>query len=300
MIPSGGGAFPWPAWAAGLASSLLLAGPSLVLARRLGLLDRPGGRKAHEGPVPLAGGLPFLGGILAGPALAGSPLSLPLAAAFTGCFLFGLWDDKKEGGLSWKTKLLGQAGAGLLAGWALWGGNPLGLAAFTLWAVLLQNASNFQDNMNGLAVGAGGILCASAALLSQGPAWAPPLGGAAAGALLALLPFNFPKARLFLGDQASLLAGLLLAVLTGAPGRGGTPVDPALLLVPALPLLDMGATLLYRARRGMPLHQADRNHLSHRLSRAGLGPRKAVLLLWTLTALLGAGLPLLVRLLRSR
>ncbi len=279
--------FPWIPAAAGLGTSLLLLGPSLFLARPLGLLDLPGGRKTHEKPTPLAGGIPLLAGawgvaLLGGPTFPALLVCAPLLA-----FLAGLWDDRREGGLPWGAKLLCQLLAALPAGLVLYPGTPLFFLFFLAWAVLLQNALNFQDNMDGLAAGTGLILCAEAALLSRGPAWVPLLGAASAGALLSLLLFNFPRARLFLGDQASLLLGLTLAVLTATPSSTGGVPDPALLLVPGLPLLDMAATLVFRARRGLPLHRADRNHLSHRLSRAGLGPVLAVLVLWFLAALLG-------------
>ncbi len=282
----------WAPAAAGLGVSLLLAGPSLFLARRLGLLDIPGGRKAHERPTPLAGGIPFLAGAWGVSLLWRPSVPVLLGGAALTAFLAGLWDDRRRGGLPWGAKLLGQVLAGIPAGLALYPERPFLLLFFLGWAALLQNALNFQDNMNGLAAGSGLVLCPAAAFLARGPGWVPVLGMASGGALVPLLLLNFPKARLFLGDQASLLLGLTLAVLTAAPSSPGGAPDPALLWVPALPLLDLALTLLYRARRGLPLHQGDRNHLSHRLSRSGLGPIRAVLLLWILAALLGLLLPL--------
>ena len=129
-----------------------------------------------------------------GVALLGSP-SIPalLICAPILAFLAGLWDDRREGGLPWGAKLLGQVLAALPAGLVLYPGKPLSFLFFLAWAVLLQNALNFQDNMDGLAAGTGLILCAEAALLSRGPAWVPLLGAASAGALFPLLLFNFPK-----------------------------------------------------------------------------------------------------------
>ena len=286
---------PWLAFLGGAGTSLLLLPPTIVLSRAWGFLDYPGGRKTHARPTPLAGGIPFLAGAW-GVSLALAPrlpMQLPAAAGLV--FLGGLWDDGRRRGLPWGVKLLGQALGAALAGWGLFPHDLSFAAFFFFWALLLQNALNFQDNMNGLAAGTGILLCGSATLLSRGPGWVPLLGAAATGALLPLLPANFPKARLFLGDQASQLLGLTLAVLTAAPPSSRQGPDPALLLVPALPLLDMGATLLYRARRSLPLPVGDQNHLSHRLARAGLGPTWAVLLLWTAAAFLGTLLPFLVR-----
>ncbi|HHI68312.1 MAG TPA: hypothetical protein ENJ97_03195, partial [Planctomycetes bacterium] len=138
--------FPWIPAAAGLGTSLLLLGPSLFLARRFGLLDLPGGRKAHEKPTPLAGGIPLLAGAW-GVSLLGSP-TFPalLCGASLLAFLAGLWDDRREGGLPWAAKLLGQVLAALPAGFVLYPGKPLFFFFFLAWAVLLQNALNFQDN----------------------------------------------------------------------------------------------------------------------------------------------------------
>ncbi len=285
----------WITAGAAGAASLLLLGPSLFLARRADLVDRPGGRKAHIRPTPLAGGIPYLAGAFGIPLLLGRGLPLLPALGGTLLFFWGLWDDHSREGLSWRAKLLGQAGAALLAGTALYPGKPWAILLFLAWAVLLQNALNFQDNMDGLCAGTGILLSGIGAALSRGPTWTVHLGAASAAALLPLLAWNFPRARLFLGDQASQVVGLTLALLSAAPLPGRGLPDPAMLFLPALPLLDMGATLVYRARRGLPLHRADRNHLSHRLSRAGLGPAGAVLALWTSSALLGSLLPLGVR-----
>ena len=95
------------------------------------------------------------------------------------------------------------------------------------------------------------------------------------GALVGFLPWNFPRARSFLGDAGSHLVGYLLAVL--AP-----------LLVLAVPLLDLAQVCLYRTWHKKPFWIGDTNHLSHRLTRAGLSRTQAVLILWLLAAMIGA------------
>lgn len=277
-------------------ASALATWASLIAARRLGFLDRPGGRKAHPTPTPLVGGPPlFLAGWL-WPALAGLGLpgetpapTLCLAGLLAASLLGGL-DDRLPGGMGWKPKLAGQLLAAGLCGVGLFPGAPASSLGFVLVAVLLQNAVNFQDNMNGLCAGTALVLCL--ALSGQEPAWAGRASICLAAALLPLLARNFPRADLFLGDQGSLLLGLSLALLAAAPAPGAAlPARPAALLVPALPVIDLLATLGYRLRRGLPLARADRNHLSHRLSRAGLGDRFAVLFLWALAGLLALILP---------
>jgi UDP-GlcNAc:undecaprenyl-phosphate GlcNAc-1-phosphate transferase len=111
--------------------------------------------------------------------------------------------------------------------------------------------------------------------------------------LLGFLPYNFPRARAFLGDAGSHLIGYLLAVLAILPHfynprhqRQLAVLTP--LLVMAVPLLDMVWVVLLRWRIGQPFYQGDNNHLSHRLVRAGLTQPMAVLVIWILAALIGA------------
>jgi UDP-GlcNAc:undecaprenyl-phosphate GlcNAc-1-phosphate transferase len=113
------------------------------------------------------------------------------------------------------------------------------------------------------------------------------------GGLLGFLPYNFPRARAFLGDAGSHLVGYLLAVLAVLPHfyTAQHPRRLAVLiplLVLALPLLDMAWVVVLRWSRGQPFYQGDTNHLSHRLVRAGLGRTQAVLVIWLVAALFGA------------
>jgi len=113
------------------------------------------------------------------------------------------------------------------------------------------------------------------------------------GALLGFLPYNFPRARAFLGDAGSHLVGYLLAVLailphfytSRHPGPRWAVLIP--LFVLAVPLLDLVWVVLLRWRLGKPFYQGDTNHLSHRLVRLGLSQTRAVLLIWLAAALCG-------------
>jgi len=111
--------------------------------------------------------------------------------------------------------------------------------------------------------------------------------------LIGFLPFNFPRARAFLGDSGSHLIGYSLAVLAILPHfynpRHPRPLAVlAPLLILAVPLFDMARVVILRWRAGRPFYQGDTNHLSHRLVRAGLSARNAVLLIWLSAASLGA------------
>lgn len=296
---------------AGLAGSAL----SLPLWRRrcqqAGLMDQPGGRKHHEAPMPLAGGLAILTGFgLAlglvwaatglGAAWPSRALHLPpMVLAGAGAMaLLGWWDDRTE--LRPAVKLLGQlavAAATVAAGVRITLFVPsllFSLVVTVLWIVTVTNAFNFSDNMNGLCAGLGAV--AAGWLAVHAMKRAEPAVALAAlalcGATLGFLPYNFPRASAFLGDCGSHLIGYLLAVLTILPDfyspahpRPWAVLSP--LLIVAVPLLDLVWVVLLRLRLGRPVYVGDTNHLSHQLVRRGLSPARAVLVLWLAAAILG-------------
>ena len=305
---------------------------------RTGLVDEPGDRKIHDQPVPLAGGLAVMTGLLlptllaclglwwlkaggsaasaassAGPdAWRAGPLgllnpdsafllhyglgrrALELAGIFLGALgilVVGWLDDKHE--LRPGAKFAGQfLVAALVAATGtrltLFVPSPIFSYAVTiLWIVTVVNAFNFMDNMNGLCAGLGAIGAWHFALIAA--ADNQYLVGLIAfltfGALLGFLPYNFPRARAFLGDAGSHLVGYLLAVLAILPHfytvrqpRPWAVLIP--LLVLAVPLVDMVWVVFLRLRLGRPFYQGDTNHLSHRLVRRGLSPTLAVLVIW--------------------
>ncbi len=150
----------------------------------------------------------------------------------------------------------------------------LGPVVTVAWIVVATNAMNFIDGLNGLAAGVAAIACAVLAAIG---AW---LGASfiyfAALILLAgilgFLPFNFPHARIFMGDVGSQFCGFLLAVLAVAAGRFET-VELSVALVPMLlsgVLFDVGFTLLRRCLAGERLAEAHRGHLYQLAHRSGM------------------------------
>ena len=295
---------------------------------RSGLVDDPGHRKIHEQPVPLAGGLAVMTGLVL-PILLGllalwaqrlnllslfdsgttdrlsyglNKRSLELAAIFLGAFgmlIVGLLDDKHE--LKPSVKFAGQfliaalvAAAG--ARITLFVPNIIFSYAITIvWILTLINAFNFMDNMNGLCAGLGAISALCFALLSAfaGQYLVALIAFVTCGALLGFLPYNFPRARAFLGDAGSHLVGYLLAVLAILPHFYSQKNPHALavlspLLILAVPLGDMVWVVLLRWKLGKPFYVGDNNHLSHRLVHRGFTRAKAVMLIWLLAAILGA------------
>ncbi|MBI3853634.1 MAG: undecaprenyl/decaprenyl-phosphate alpha-N-acetylglucosaminyl 1-phosphate transferase [Verrucomicrobia bacterium] len=287
---------------------------------RIGLVDDPGHRKIHQSPIPLAGGLAVLTGILV-PTVAAILLiqsgltglqttSLThglgarrkeLAAIFFGAVTMvalGLWDDKYE--LRASVKFAGQlfiaaivAGAGVRVTLFV-PSIAFSYAITVLWILTVINAFNFMDNMNGLCAGLGaiGAFCFAAFAAVSGQYLVALLALLVCGALLGFLPYNFPKAGAFLGDAGSHLVGYLLAVLAILP-HFYTQKNPRVLavltplLILAIPLLDLVWVVALRWRRGQPFYIGDTNHLSHRLVRRGLSPVRAVLLIWLLATVLG-------------
>ena len=322
--------FPYNAYLAAFVSALATTLATLPFWRRwclrVGLVDDPGHRKIHDRPIPLAGGLAVLTGLLV--PLVGAAALLTIGSshiAGAGELLYGLrvralqlgaivmgavgivvlgWlDDKHE--LRPLAKFAGQAFiAALVAATGVRITLFVPNLAFSyfitiLWLLTVINAFNFMDNMNGLCAGLGvigaGLLAAIAA--ANGQYLVALIALLAGGALLGFLPHNFPKATTFLGDSGSHLVGYLLAVLAILPHfysdtnrRPWAVITP--LLVLAVPLSDLAWVVLLRWRLGKPFYLGDTNHLSHRLVRAGLTPTVAVVLIWLAAALIG-GLALL-------
>jgi len=290
--------------------------------RRSGHVDDPGARKIHDEAIPLAGGLAVLTGILVPLLLAILVLKLhwlddgtvdrlsygfsrragqlmAILGGAVGMTFLGWLDDRHE--LRPALKFAGQfliAGVVAAAGVrvTLFVPNVVFSFAITIfWILTITNALNFLDNMNGLCAGLGVIAATffglKAAALDQ--YLVASIAFLAAGALLGFLPFNFPRASVFLGDAGSHLTGFLLAVLAILPHFHSPKHPNALavltpLLVLAVPLLDLAWVVLLRWRQGQPFYVGDTNHISHRLARGGFSRTQAVLVIWAAAAAVGS------------
>ena len=226
-------------------------------------------------------------------------LAVSLVISGTILFLIGLFDDLR--GVGPLIKLIAQTAAALIvyqAGFgieqvALVPGHAisLGLLALpvtVLWLVGVSNAFNLIDGLDGLAGAVAIIALVPIAIAGWiiGDTGVPLYAVALIGALLGFLKYNWPKARLFMGDSGSLVVGFLLALLSirGATERGATDSKGVTLaLIPifalAYPLLDTGIAILRRWLRGVPLSRADTRHVHHQLEALGLGARKALLVI---------------------
>jgi UDP-GlcNAc:undecaprenyl-phosphate GlcNAc-1-phosphate transferase len=279
------------------------------------LLDFPDDvRRRHERPIPRLGGVAVFVSVLAvigaGAALDDRahllvllPFVTSVSIGATILFVTGLVDDLV--GVRPLGKLAAQSAAALIVYYSGFGLDvimlapsmelslgALSLPVTILWIVGLSNAFNLVDGADGLA---GGV--AVVALLSTAVSavivhdltvlWC---SLALLGAMLGFLRFNWPPARIFLGDSGSLVVGFLLAVLTvkGASRKDGSVYALAPIFALSYPLLDTGISMMRRWLRGEPLSRADGRHIHHQLQKLGVGPRQSVLLICGLSAVIAA------------
>ena len=161
-----------------------------------------------------------------------------------------------------------------------------------LWIVGMTNLINLIDGMDGLA---GGISLMLMLLLTVVGGAVNSVCFAAAGmtgGLLAFLRFNFPPAKIYMGDGGAYFLGCLIGLFTISSSQKGTVVAALIapLFVLALPILDTSLAILRRGLQGLPLFRADRRHLHHKMLDSGLSRRAVALGLYAFTAFfLGLG-----------
>ncbi|MEW6746846.1 MAG: MraY family glycosyltransferase [Planctomycetota bacterium] len=261
-----------------------------ALARSAGLLDHPGGRKTQATPMPLLGGVAIALGVAAGALLPGAQALLGgMGPGLLGCLLLallvGMLDDSLRNGLPPLAKVAGLIAAGGVGVLALRAGgagarSSSEVVLAVIWFVGVSSAFNISDNMDGLTAGL--ALAPVPALLLAGLSSAPAeLAALAGAAALGFLPFNFPRARLYMGDAGSHLLGASCA-LASCPWIVGWS---GIFLV-AVPLLDAAFVSSLRLLRGHFPWVGDRNHLSHQLVARGAPPWAAVVLLWLVALLI--------------
>lgn len=267
-------------------------------------------RKLHVGGIPRVGGVAVVmayGGafgllLLTGMTGAGRlkgdlDLVWKMAPAAGLIFFLGLMDDL-AGVRAW-VKFAVQGCAGLVAYWAgvrvmSVGGVGVGEVWWSLpltvfWLVLCTNALNLIDGVDGLASGVGvfAALTAMAAGMMQGNYGLVMATAPLAGALLGFLRYNFSPASIFLGDSGSYVVGFLLGCygLLWSQKAATLLGMTAPLIALAIPLMDVGLSVVRRYLRGQPVFGADRGHIHHKLLAKGWTVRRSVLVLYGVTGL---------------
>ncbi|MSQ55552.1 MAG: undecaprenyl/decaprenyl-phosphate alpha-N-acetylglucosaminyl 1-phosphate transferase [Betaproteobacteria bacterium] len=291
--------------------SAVLARSLTVLATRIGLVDLPGGRKQHEGVIPVTGGIAmyigFAVAVLAGDA--GATPALALVVALGVLVFCGLADDLHD--LSPKAKFLLQIAAALLM--TSWAGVQVGqlgdLMGFGVvqlhgWAIPFTvvcalgtiNAMNMLDGLDGSAGGTALV----ATLWLACAAWLQRLAPQAvlllflAGAIAGFLAWNLRMpwrrhAVVFMGDAGSMMLGFALCWFTIDLSQGAKRSMPpiACVWVLAVPLIDMARVMFVRVLRRSGLFGADREHLHHFLLARGYSVQAAAGIMVVASAICG-------------
>ncbi len=290
-----------------------------------GFVARPVEDRFHDSIVPLGGGIAvywtmalfILGGIcvvrfLVAPGFAdwlgesvtihakgfldkAGGLLIVMAVALA-LHLVGLWDDKKHLGPG--IKLIVQFAAAVIAAFfadirlEFFIQNKIITTALSaVWIVLIMNAFNFLDNMDGLSAGiaviTSAVLFVAAAL--SGQVFVGAMALVFVGSVGGFLVFNFPPAKIFMGDSGSLVVGFFVALLTLRTtyyhqGQGGGLYAVFMpLVVMAVPLYDFISVTFLRLRQGKSPFVGDTQHFSHRLKRRGLTDTQTTLTLYLAT-----------------
>ena len=273
--------------------ALVLVPIASALAKRVGLVDKPNGRKRHVGDVPLAGGIAVLVGLwLALPFLPKSTATWAIVLLSAPLFILGAVDDRFD--LSARLRILAQLGIGMLLVFAFGVTigqldsvssaaplvlGPVAAILFTLMCTCgVLNAINMADGIDGLLGSVASISLAAIAFLCMESNAIPEatISLLVMGLLGGYLSFNLglfgPGRRVFLGDSGSMLVGLVLLVLLVELSQKDTPVitptSAGWLL--GLPLLDTVTVMMRRIIQGRSPFAAGRDHFHHVLQDLGL------------------------------
>ena len=269
-------------------------------------------RHVHSQPIPRLGGVAIFVTVMS---VLGASFLVPKWLGFTSrfpmgtalgilgpailVFLLGLYDDMRSMGpyakfgiQSLAALLLYAQGFGiqhfdlLLRGHVL--GGFLGLPLTIFWVLLITNAFNLIDGLDGLAAGSAlfsTLVVFVVSLLAQNHL-VTFLSVLLAGAILGFLRFNFNPATIFLGDSGSLFIGFMLSALALAGSqKASTMVAVAIPVVSfGLPILDVAIAVVRRFLSEKPLFRADSEHIHHKLLKRGLSQRETVLILYGVSA----------------
>jgi len=286
----------------------LLTWPVRALAIRLGAMDTPNlARKTQATPVPYLGGVAialgitvttfaavFVGGNKSGEnvsQLKDLALTVLLPALLLG--VMGLVDDLRS--LPPWPRLITQSLVGSIVAFIIVQGGTLGTpfgtstlntAVTIFWIVGICNSINFFDNLDGAASGAVAIAALGVFFIAfdRGQEVVSGLSIVTAGATIGFLMWNKSPAKIYMGDAGALFLGVIIAVATIRVNPGIVPTWKSLLIpimLLGVPLLDTCVAVFSRLARGMSPLTGGKDHLSHRLVRAGLSRRMAAVGLWS-------------------
>ena len=271
------------------------------LAFKLGAIDKGTGRRVHTGKIPRLGGgaifiaflLPIVFSLTRGVWDSFHDKMVAILVASTIVFFIGIYDDLK--GATIRNKLFAEVLAAAII--YFWGirisvlSNPFGaplalgwlsLPVTVLWIIIVTNAVNLIDCLDGLAAGTGILISLALVSLSGSDVHMQLAYVILAGGLAGFLVYNFPPASIFMGDAGSLFIGFFLGAISILSSQKATAI--ATIMIPIIafgfPLMDMLYAVLRRYYRGIPLGSADKEHIHHKLLERGLSKRKVLFVLY--------------------
>jgi UDP-GlcNAc:undecaprenyl-phosphate GlcNAc-1-phosphate transferase len=283
---------------------------------KLGAIDTGTGRRVHTGRIPRLGGvgifaafmLPVVFSLTRGEwdSFHDSLTAVLIASAIVFCI--GLYDDLK--GATIRNKLFAEVLAASVI--FFWGiritvisnpfGSPIALGWMSfpmtvLWVVVVTNAVNLIDGMDGLAAGTGILISFTLFSLYASDTHMQLAFIIMAGSLAGFLVYNFPPASIFMGDAGSLFLGFFLGALSILSSHKATAIATIMIPIVAFsfPLMDMFYAVLRRFFRGVPLGEADKEHIHHKLLDKGLSKRKVLLVLYAFNVFIVISVLLVVR-----
>ena len=276
---------------AGFFAMVAVASTALVgVVRRIavaqGVIDHPSARGSHATPTPRGGGLGAIGAILGAfvylAARTDGPAVLLCIGGCLAVAAVGWLDDRR--GLSVRARLAAHVVAGAAVGILSLQDSVHGLvrvalfACWAFWTVSSINLVNFMDGINGLVASQIAIFAGSLMLFRWSAATSSWYAAALAAGCVGFLPWNFPRARIFLGDVGSGALGLLVpfvAILV----MHETDIDVMRAHLPLLPLYgDAVVTIARRWRLGENLTAPHRSHLYQRMANGGIGHTRVTML----------------------
>lgn len=307
-------------FALAFAIAFIVTPVAIKLAPKIGAIDIPkDDRRMHDKAMPRFGGMAiFLGAMISMLVfIKGAP---KMHGVYLGCTLIyalGVADDLKN--LSARFKFFVQTAVAILmyfmglriefisnyiAGEGVWRfGTILCFIITVLWVVGITNTINLVDGLDGLAAGVTAIASLSIAYVAYihgnqyGFVVVCIAMMAFAGACVGFLPYNFYPAKIFMGDSGSLFLGFSIAILTVVgPLKRSTMVAVVIpIIVLGIPIFDTIFAILRRIVNKKPIMQADKGHLHHHLIASGYGQRRAVLMLYGISIIMGMAAVLISR-----
>ena len=279
-----------------------LATPAFrLVAIKMKIYDKPGGRKLQKYAVPYLGGLAIilplvLSAVLLNyinlPNLDQTELLIGILLPAVAIGVVGLFDDIYQ--LPAFPRFISQSIVGFFTSYLLYTNNSgiqifnnslLNLLATSLWVIGIINALNFIDNMDGLAVGISLIAALGFFVisLSNGQYLVASLSAAIAGSCLGFLFWNKNPARIYMGDAGALFLGFMLSAISiriDLKEASNIQIVLVPLLVLAIPFIDTTQVIISRILRGVSPFEGGRDHLSHKLLQFGFNEKRAVYLIW--------------------